>query len=129
MGQYPETAIFRRFAALNSQNLLYLQAELVHLEMRLRGLEVAASQAQNGNSRLYAKDWYWLKASAEDGQGELWEAVLETKAKLKEYSTLSMFLKSRNFLTNRRRRSPSAGSSFSTAGTKCLQSQSSMALA
>jgi hypothetical protein len=31
MGQYSEMAIFRRFGALNAQNLLYLQAELVQL--------------------------------------------------------------------------------------------------
>jgi hypothetical protein len=34
MGASPEIAIFRRFGALNAQNLLYLQAELVHLEKR-----------------------------------------------------------------------------------------------
>lgn len=87
MGHFPETAILRRFSSLNSQNLLYLQAEMVHLEKRLRELEAAASQERDGNKRLYAKDWYWLKGSTDDGDGELWNAVLEAKAKLKEYST------------------------------------------
>jgi hypothetical protein len=36
---------------------------------------------------LYSKDWYWLKASVDDGDGEQWQAVLEARAKLKEYST------------------------------------------
>jgi len=31
----PETAIFRRFGALNAENLLYFQAELVWLETEL----------------------------------------------------------------------------------------------
>ncbi|PMD62034.1 uncharacterized protein K444DRAFT_525568 [Hyaloscypha bicolor E] len=86
MGHYPETGIYRRFASLNSQNLLYLQAELVHLEKKVRQLETAASREQGGNKYLYAKDWYWLKVSAEDGENELWQTVQETKAKLKEYN-------------------------------------------
>jgi hypothetical protein len=36
MGAHPEVAVFRRFGALNAQNLLYLQAELTHLELELR---------------------------------------------------------------------------------------------
>jgi hypothetical protein len=32
MGAYLEVAIVRRFAALNTQRILYLQAELIHLE-------------------------------------------------------------------------------------------------
>jgi len=88
MGHYPETAILRRFATLNSQNLLYLQAEVIHLEKQLRELEVADSQVQGGNKPLYAKDWYWLKTSAEDGdvEGKQWQVLIETRAKLKEYS-------------------------------------------
>jgi uncharacterized protein DUF6594 len=87
MGHYPETAILRRFATLNSQNLLYLQAELVHLEKRLRELEAVNNQAQSGNKSLYSKDWYWLKASVDDDDDEQWQIVLEARAKLKEYST------------------------------------------
>jgi hypothetical protein len=88
MGHYPETGIYRRFASLNSQSLLYLQAELVHLEKKVRQLETIASREQGGNKYLYAKDWYWLKVSEEDGENELWQTVQETKAKLKEYSAL-----------------------------------------
>ena len=36
MGTYSDTLIFRHFGALSAQNLLYLQAELVHLEHELR---------------------------------------------------------------------------------------------
>jgi hypothetical protein len=36
MAFYPEVAIFRRFGALNAENLLYLQAELQDLEIALQ---------------------------------------------------------------------------------------------
>jgi hypothetical protein len=39
MGTFPETAIFRRFGALNAQNLLCLQAEPTALEQALREVE------------------------------------------------------------------------------------------
>jgi hypothetical protein len=100
IGQYPETAILRRFATLNSQNLLYLQAELIHLEEKIRVLEATANRSQSDNKRLYARDWYWLKASAESDDCELWQTVLEAKTKLKEYSPyLASCLAPATFLT------------------------------
>jgi hypothetical protein len=36
MGAHPELAIFRRFGTLNAQNLLYLQAELIYFENKMR---------------------------------------------------------------------------------------------
>jgi hypothetical protein len=36
MGTHGEFGIFRRFQTLNMQNLLYLQAEITHLEAELR---------------------------------------------------------------------------------------------
>lgn len=38
MGSWPEVAIFRRFGALNAQNLLFMQAELVRLEDELQSI-------------------------------------------------------------------------------------------
>ena len=88
MGDFPETAILRRFSTLNSQNLLYLQAEIIHLESELREHEMSNSRAQDGKKHLYARDWYWLKKSVEEGDGAQWRAVLRTREKLKEYSML-----------------------------------------
>ncbi|KAF4621891.1 hypothetical protein G7Y89_g14454 [Cudoniella acicularis] len=61
---------------LNSQNLLYLQAELVHLEIKLRNLEAA------DEAKPYKGDWYWLNGS----RGEQREAVMAVREKLKEYN-------------------------------------------
>ena len=82
MSMYSECAIFRRFNSLNCQNLLYLQAELVHLEERLRYLEAADSSSTDEARHLYSKDWYWL----DDSESEQLEVVLEIRKRLKDYS-------------------------------------------
>lgn len=86
MGDFPETAILRRFSTLNSQNLLYLQAEIIHLESELRELEMSNSKAQDSQKHMYARDWYWLKESVEKDDGAQWRAMLKIREKLKEYS-------------------------------------------
>jgi hypothetical protein len=45
MSKSPENTILRRFAALNTQTLLYYQAELISLEKQLRQHEGAAAEA------------------------------------------------------------------------------------
>ena len=93
MGSIPELAIYRRFADLNNQNLLYYQAELVMLERKLRRQERASSisSADTSNSELkdathleYAKDWYWL--AEEDPNNRQWQTVLRLREVLKDYS-------------------------------------------
>ena len=86
MGLIPEVAIFRRFGALNAQNLLYLQAELVRLERLLREKERADSQSNVGRKSEYAVNWYWLSQSARDGDREQLNLFLKIRRKLREYS-------------------------------------------
>jgi len=93
MAQSPQSAIFRRFAALNTQNLLYYQAELQSLEAELRRLEIADAAAQGVGPEVkmrnkFAKDWYWLDESKElDGElGEQARLFEKIRVKLKEYS-------------------------------------------
>lgn len=81
MGKFPEAAIFRNFLALNTQNLLYLQAELVELERKLRHIQVRDEKGGPLKKRL-ARDWYFLE---KDG-GEQWELVREIRSKLAEFS-------------------------------------------
>ena len=85
----PEIAIFRRFGALNAQNLLYLQAQLVSLEQELRAREKEDSVSGHTN---YAFDWFWLQRSAEGGHCTQWDLVKKTRKMLKEYSNRSSFL-------------------------------------
>ena len=80
----PEAAIYRRFGALNAQNLLYYQAELTYLEQDLR-----AQQRKDHNDKTgygYATNWIWLRDSKEEGNGRQLELVLEIREKLAKYS-------------------------------------------
>lgn len=87
IGLLPEIAIFRSFSALNAQNLLYLQAELIHLEQQLRKQERADSiNAAQGNKATYAVNWFWLYQSKHDGDEDQLKLVQTIRARLKEYN-------------------------------------------
>ena len=86
MGKYPESAIYRRFGSLNSQNLLYFQAELTHLEQKLRRLEAADLASTEEHRSDYSKDWYWLNNSVFETNSEQLETFQAIRSKLKEYS-------------------------------------------
>ncbi|KAF2488939.1 hypothetical protein BU16DRAFT_531983 [Lophium mytilinum] len=87
MGLLPEIAIFRRFSALNAQNLLYLQAELVWLEKKLRKVE--SEDNKDYSKSRYALDWFWLSQSDQLGNNDASEQlslVREISLKLKQYN-------------------------------------------
>ncbi|KAL2037315.1 hypothetical protein N7G274_010004 [Stereocaulon virgatum] len=85
MGDYPDALIFRRFSALSAQNLLYLQAELVHLEHELRECTVMNEPSGDAAGRaIFSKDWFTL-ASHSAGNEPQWRTMLQIRAKLKEY--------------------------------------------
>ncbi|KAF4626805.1 hypothetical protein G7Y89_g11347 [Cudoniella acicularis] len=83
MSRHPELAIVRRFGQLNIQNLLYLQAELVHLEAEHR--QLAEQDQSKSETADHAKDWFALSQSDVGDAGQ-WEKLLEIRAKLKEYN-------------------------------------------
>lgn len=94
MGRHDDYAIYRRFRHLNTQNLLYLQAELVHLERQLSSL---AKRDMLHPDRLYfTKDWWSLSQNEGDEDSEQWEKVLEIREKLDEYSTSNGLLSQKN---------------------------------
>jgi hypothetical protein len=89
MGKHPEVAIFRRFAFLNTKNLLYLQAELMVLEDELNDLIKEDIERETEESKTKPKtdivipdrDWEDLtKAPAQ------WQKFKDIRKKLKEYS-------------------------------------------
>jgi len=84
MGVHYEFAIFRRFRALNMQNLLYLQAEIIHLEEELR--EMARRDVRHGNRQNHAHDWWSLSNGVGEEDTEQWRKVLEIREKLEKYS-------------------------------------------
>ncbi|KAK7962942.1 uncharacterized protein PG986_003767 [Apiospora aurea] len=89
MGCQDTCAMYRRFGRLNSLNLLYLQAELTHLEEELEIL--AKRDAADPERRFHARDWWSLSQHNDDDAddeeaAEQWEKVLEIREKLEQYS-------------------------------------------
>ena len=84
MGRHTEFALFRRFRALNMQNLLYLQAEIIHLEADL--YKLASEDIRHGKRQNHAHDWWSLSQGESDGDTEQWELMLELREKLEKYS-------------------------------------------
>jgi hypothetical protein len=76
MAENPEKAILRSFGKLNLLNLLFLQAELVHLEDDL-------NEAAESDNAAFAGDWSRL---AHDDNGLQWSIVLKIRKVLNEYS-------------------------------------------
>lgn len=55
-GEYPETAVYRRFGSLNALNLLYMQSDLVALEEELHRLQAKDNASDDKYRQLYAHD-------------------------------------------------------------------------
>lgn len=87
MSLIPEIAIFRRFGSANAQNLLYLQAEILHLENSLRHLQIRDSKSRDQRTAWHAVDWWHMAHSSDqDRNDEQWKLVQELRQKLREYS-------------------------------------------
>jgi hypothetical protein len=84
MGSWSDIAIFRRFSTLNAENLLFLQAELSHLEHELRALREDDAQSEDERKQLALRSWWDLKGDEDSEQLAL---IREIRATLKEYST------------------------------------------
>ncbi|KAH8885606.1 hypothetical protein GQ53DRAFT_828647 [Thozetella sp. PMI_491] len=84
MAKYEEFAILRRFKALNYQNLLYLQAEIIHLSDSLGNM--ARRDASHPDRLYYAKDW-WTLAHGRGRSGRAqWKTVRRIRKKLEKYN-------------------------------------------
>ncbi|KAL8836805.1 MAG: hypothetical protein Q9170_002766 [Blastenia crenularia] len=87
LGNNGGLAIFRRFATLNAQNLLYLQAELSKLEDELKDLAISDSQSSDEKRRSFQFNIRDLKCIHNDSiSSRQWQKILEIRAKLKEYN-------------------------------------------
>ena len=93
MGAHPDVAIVRRFATLNTLNLLYLQAEIVALESDLRKYTTADERSSDPNRAIHSRDWYTLSQSSNHGgdAGMQWQTVIQIREKLNEYSVSEPF--------------------------------------
>ena len=90
MGRYPETTVFRRFGTLNIQNLLYLQAQILELEVKFRQEALSDVESNDEARQLSSKDWFLLYAcSKKEGGSTTRQTFLELRDCLKQYSTPS----------------------------------------
>ena len=92
MGAHPEVAVIRRFGSLNARNILYLQAELTALELKLDKCAKADADSGHEDRKIYDRDWQTLSESlhSEAGNPEQWKTILSIRTVLKEYSELSL---------------------------------------
>lgn len=79
--------ILNRFRALNIQNLLYMQAELFHLEDELHCIAIEDSKASCSTRQNYRHSFLDLKESLKGKECFQWAKMLEIREKLDRYST------------------------------------------
>lgn len=87
MGQYSETAIFRRFGALNAITLLSLQAELIDLQVQFRDIWAEDDRSDDSDEQQFST---YFRRLRESGDSIQYEMLQEIRAKLREYSTLGI---------------------------------------
>jgi hypothetical protein len=86
VSDHEELLILRRFATANAKNLLYMQAEILHLEAELHDI---ALEDHSGceKHRNYEYCVFDLKESCRTrGSDAQWQKILELREKLKDYS-------------------------------------------
>jgi hypothetical protein len=88
MGRYPETAIFRRFGALNAITLLSLQAELIDLQVQFRDICAEDDRIGDPNEQEFSTYFRKLRESDDSLQYEMLKTI---RAKLHEYSMCLYF--------------------------------------
>ena len=83
-----EFAIYRKFGALNAQNLLYYQAELLGLEDDLNDIASKDRNSQDIEKREFAYNWAELSQAAA-GKNLQNEKFMKIRKTLREYSQCS----------------------------------------
>ncbi|KAL8645574.1 MAG: hypothetical protein Q9210_006633 [Variospora velana] len=82
MGEHQELAIFRKFQTLNAKNLLYMQAEILHLEHELHIIEFEDQTSSDKSRAPLHTSLFNLK----DSSGTQWNKVLELRGRLQSYN-------------------------------------------
>jgi hypothetical protein len=93
MGNFPESAIVKRFSDLHVQNILYLQAEIAGLELDFRRCEAENENSRDGEKQQFSLDWYTLSTTKDEREDtEQWQLALLIRKKLKEYGDTHLLL-------------------------------------
>lgn len=106
MSLFPETAIFRRFQALNTTNLLRLQAELQDMEHELAEIRIEDSHSGDPVCSGYVRDFRTMRDWKESGDSLQYDLLIDIGKKLQEYSKLSKGVLIFAKLTSMNRHSP-----------------------
>ena len=85
MSTDPEFAIYRKFGALNAQNLLYYQAELMGLEDDLQEIAARDRASEDIEKQDFEGNWYEL-SHASPGKDLQLKKFIKIRRVLKEYS-------------------------------------------
>lgn len=96
MSSVNSTAVFRRFAKLSVENILYLQADLVRLENKLRKIQEEDRHARRPRA-LYHMDWTMILysdgiAKRGEGDNQQYKTIIEIQTRLREYRTCRSFI-------------------------------------
>ncbi|KAI1413409.1 hypothetical protein F5Y13DRAFT_189317 [Hypoxylon sp. FL1857] len=92
MSRHPELGIFRRFGALGHQNLLYLQAEIARVEVRLRVVQERDRNSDDEERKRYGQAWAALSESGEsEGSSETdreqYDLIMLLRELMNQYQT------------------------------------------
>ncbi|KAL8799911.1 MAG: hypothetical protein Q9182_005530, partial [Xanthomendoza sp. 2 TL-2023] len=86
MGDHQDLAILRRFQRLNVKSLLYMQAEILHMESELDIIELEDKRSEETPRSLLHTSVFNLKESYYTPNSAQWKHVLEIRDKLDRYS-------------------------------------------
>ena len=87
MAMHPELAILRSFRAIRLRDLLYLQAELIHLEKSLDDEVQRNMNSQCRNEQWFSRDWLHLSRPelSTDEHCLEWRLFKNIRSKIREY--------------------------------------------
>lgn len=86
MGEHHELAILRNFRRSNTKNLLYMQAEILHLEKEIQVIEVEDQTSKDEYRASLHTSLFNLKESSGSSHAVQWNKILELREKLQAYS-------------------------------------------
>jgi hypothetical protein len=80
-------AIFRRFGALNLQNIIYLQAELAELEQELQRMVAEDNHNPDSDWKMFSRDWRIDESAiSKEPENPRYKLILRIRKVLNDYS-------------------------------------------
>lgn len=86
LAKEPGIVILNRFPTLNVQNLLYMQAELYHLEEELQEIAKEDAASSCPTRQDYRYSFVELRDSLAGPENFQWKKILDIRHKLEQYS-------------------------------------------